>query len=461
MTAESKNYQNRSKKRVALFSLIISVLLVIIKVLVAYFSNSIGVLSEALNNGLDLVTVLITFLAIRIATRPPDKDHTYGHGKYENFSAFLEIIIIFFLSFFIVYRSIQRLITRDFDLRINIYVFLVLVISIIINIIRVYFVGNIARRYDSVAFRSQFLNYSGDIINSVIVILGLIFASRGYYLADPIASIVVSLIIIGFGIRLAIRVVRNFLDYIPAEITEKVHKILKNNPEIRTVNGIKIHEVGNIKFINIDIGVDDNVYISQVEKIKKSIKKEVIQEIPEAETMIEIKPAISIENIDCIVKEVLMDQMDLKDIHNIFIYNVGNKIDISAHIELSKLVNLEDSEQLTSRTEDILKEKIKNIRNIYIHIEDAKTDEEWGDVTSRSEKLIERIKKDISSYVSPDTCHKFTVLERNGAYNIAFHCRLAKEMDVKKAHNIITRVENSIKRISKNINEVSIHMEPI
>ena len=461
MAEESKNYQNRSKKRVALFSLIISVFLVIIKVLVAYFSNSIGVLSEALNNGLDLVTVLITFLAIRIATRPPDKDHTYGHGKYENFSAFLEIIIIFFLSFFIVYRSIQRLITRDFDLRINIYVFLVLVISIIINIIRVYFVGNIARRYDSVAFRSQFLNYSGDIINSVIVILGLIFASRGYYLADPIASIVVSLIIIGFGIRLAIRVVRNFLDYIPAEITEKVHKILKNNPEIRTVNGIKIHEVGNIKFINIDIGVDDNVYISQIEKIKKAIKKEVIQEIPEAETMIEIKPALSNENIDCIVKEVLMDQMDLKDIHNIFIYNVGNKIDISAHIELSKLVNLEDSEQLTGRTEDILKEKIKNIRNIYIHIEDAKTDEDWDDVTSRSEKLIERIKKDISSYVSPDTCHKFTILEKDGAYNIAFHCRLAKEMDVKKAHNIITRVENSIKRISKNINEVSIHMEPI
>ena len=461
MTEKSEVQQNRYKKRVALFSLIVSILLVIIKVLVAYFSNSIGVLSEALNNGLDLVTVLIAFLAVRIATRPPDKDHTYGHGKYENLSALLEIIVIFFLSFFIIYKSIQRIITQNFDLRINIYVFLVLAISIVINIVRVYFVGNAARRYNSFAFRSQFLNYSGDILNSVIVIIGLILASRGYNLADPIASIIVSLIIIGFGIRLAIRVVRNFLDYIPVEITEKVQEVLKNRTEVRAVNRLKIHEVGNIRFINIDVGVDDNIYISQVEKIKKAIKKEISDKIPGAETMIEIRPALSKENIDCIVKEVLIDQKNVKDIHNIFIYKIEDKIDISVHIELSKLLNLEESEKLTEKTEDTIKKKIKNVRNIYIHIEDAKPDEDWDDVTSRSEKMIEQVKKNISSQISPETCHKFTVLERNGIYNIAFHCRLDRNMDVKEAHSIITQVENRIKQISKNINEVSIHMEPI
>ena len=72
---------------IAAFSLAVSIVLVTVKVLVAYFSNSIGVFSEALNNGLDLVTVLIAFLAVRISLRPPDKDHTYGHGKYENLSA--------------------------------------------------------------------------------------------------------------------------------------------------------------------------------------------------------------------------------------------------------------------------------------------------------------------------------------------------------------------------------------
>jgi cation diffusion facilitator family transporter len=97
-------------KRIALFSLIISIFLVAIKIAVSYFTNSIGVFSETLNNGLDIVTALIAYMAIRISLKPADKDHTYGHGKYENLSAFIEIIVISALSFFIIYRSILRII---------------------------------------------------------------------------------------------------------------------------------------------------------------------------------------------------------------------------------------------------------------------------------------------------------------------------------------------------------------
>ena len=107
------------KKQVTLFSLIITILLVIVKIIVAYLSNSISVFSEALNNGLDLVTVLITFLAIRISTRPPDKDHTYGHGKYENLSALFQLVVISLLCFFVIYESIQRIILKDFELMLN------------------------------------------------------------------------------------------------------------------------------------------------------------------------------------------------------------------------------------------------------------------------------------------------------------------------------------------------------
>jgi divalent metal cation (Fe/Co/Zn/Cd) transporter len=124
-------------------------------------------------------------------------------------------------------------------------------------------------------------------------------------------------------------------------------------------------------------------------------------------------------------------------------------------------LSLAESEKLTEKTEAEIKEKIKNLRNLYIHIEDAKKDERWDDITSTSERLIEKIKDRISVLVSPDTCHKFTVLERNGMYNVAFHCRLDSNMEVEKAHSIISEIEGRIKNISSNIREVSIHMEPI
>ncbi|GAH44954.1 unnamed protein product, partial [marine sediment metagenome] len=252
-------------KKIAMFSILVSIFLVIIKVTVAYFTNSIGVFSEALNNGLDLVTVIATYMAIRISTRPADKDHTYGHGKYENLSAFLEIVIISALSFFIIYKSIQRIIYKNIVLNLNWYVFLILIISIFLNIIRVFYVGRAARKYNSFAFKADFLNYSSDILSSTIVIIGLLMANAGIYIADPVASIIVSIIILTFSLRLSIRIVRNLLDYIPKEVTDKVMGILKEIPEIKSVDKLKIHEVGNIKFINLEICLKGNLYSSQVE----------------------------------------------------------------------------------------------------------------------------------------------------------------------------------------------------
>jgi len=452
--------EDTHKRNIALFSLLVSIILVVVKIAIAYFTNSMGVYSEALNNGLDIVTVLITFLAIRMSTRPADKDHTYGHGKYENLSAFLEISIISALCFFIIYKSIQKIIYKNFELKLNWYVFLILIISIVLNIIRVFYIGRAARKYNSYAFKADFLNYSSDIISSVVVIIGLLVANTGFKLADPIASIVVSVIVLIFSSRLLIGTVRNLMDYIPKEVTDKVSKILKDISEIRSVNKMKIHEVGNIKFINLEICLKSNFYLSQVEKIKEKIKNKIRSNIPDSEIIIEIRSLPSKDNIEQYIKEIILNQQYVKDIHNIFIYNVNNLIDISIHIELNKYLKLEETEKLTKITEEKIKEKIENIRSIYIHIEDSRSSESWTDITEKSEKFISAIKDEVSLYVSPETCHNFTLLEKEGSYNLAFHCRLKKDLDIKKAHSIITKIEDDIKKKCKNISEIVIHVEP-
>lgn len=447
-------------KKIAMFSILVSIFLVIIKVTVAYLTNSIGVFSEALNNGLDLVTVIVTYMAIRISTRPADKDHTYGHGKYENLSAFLEIVIISALSFFIIYESIQRIIYKNIVLNLPWYVFLILIISIFLNIIRVFYVGRAAKKYNSFAFKANFLNYSTDILSSTIVIIGLFMANAGIYIADPIASIIVSIIILTFSLRLSIRIVGNLLDYIPKEVTDKVMGILKKIPEIKSVDKLKIHEVGNIKFINLEICLKSNLYSSQVENIKGKIKNKISSGVHGSEIILETKSPATEDNIEARVKEIILNQPHVKDIHNIYIYNVDNYIDISIHLELNRYLKLEKTEKLTKVTENKIKEKIENIRSVYIHIEDARSEENWKDITKESEKLISNIKKKISLYVNPETCHNFTILRKEGSYNLAFHCMLKKSLDVKKAHLIVTKMEDDIKKKFENISEILIHVEP-
>ncbi|HJX01893.1 MAG TPA: cation transporter dimerization domain-containing protein, partial [Candidatus Humimicrobiaceae bacterium] len=199
---------------------------------------------------------------------------------------------------------------------------------------------------------------------------------------------------------------------------------------------------------------------SQVEKIKEKIKNKIRSNIPYSEIIIEIRSLPSKDNIEQYVKEIILNQQYVKDIHNIFIYNVDNLIDISIHIELSKYLKLEETEKLTKITEEKIKEKIENIRSVYIHIEDSRSSESWTDITEKSEKFISGIKDEVSLYVSPETCHNFTLLEKEGSYNLAFHCRLKKDLDVKKAHSIITKIEDEIKKKFKNISEIVIHVEP-
>ncbi len=449
-----------NKTMVALFSLIVSVILVVTKVIIAIITNSIGVFSEALNNGLDLVTVLIAFLAIRMSLKPADKDHTYGHGKYENLSAAVELIIISLLSLFIIYRSIQRIIYRDFQLNINNYIFIVLIISVILNIIRVYFVGRAAKTHRSSVFEVEFLNYATDIASSIVIIAGLLFSRSGFLLADPIASIVVSIAVLVFGLRLSIKVFRNLLDYIPVEITDKIIKSSKSFKEIKSINELRIHEVGNIKFINLNINLEKNIYLSQVEKIKERFKQKIEKDNPGCRIILETKTDYNKDDIYSKIKEIILNHKNIKDIHNINIYQVEDQIDISVHVQLVKELDLSKTERLTKKVEIELKNEIILLRSIYIHIEEANIRQSWKDVTDSSKSFINRIKKEVKEYTVPSTCHNFTILKKDNNYSIAFHCRLEKDLKVDQAHSVATIIENIIRKKFKNIEEISIHVEP-
>ncbi len=449
-----------AKRRLSVFSLAVSIFLVAIKTIVAYTSNSLGVYSEALNNMLDIVTVLITFFAIRMSTRPADKDHPYGHGKYENFSAFLETLIIMLLCFFIIYKSISRIINRDYELNINIYVFAVLIFSIMLNLIRVIYIAKIASRYNSIAFKADLINYSGDLISSVIVILSLVFVRYGINIADPIASIIVSLIILVFSIRLSVKTIRDLLGYIPVEITEKVEKELTDFKEIKKVNNIKIQEVGNIKFINLDLSLKSSLHLSQVETIKEQIKRSLAEKIPDCEVMIETKSDLPEGSMEEVIKDIVFKEPKVKDIHNISVNNFKEGFNITLHIELKKDIKLAEAEIITRNIEDKIKNISDKLNNIYIHIEVENHPEEWTDITNRSDFLINGIKNSLTDFTDKDSCHDFAVLIKDGRYNISFHCRFDKNMDITSVHNLTSEMENLVKAKFKDIDELTIHAEP-
>src|SRR5438270_7337034 len=139
------------KRRVAMNSIYVALVITTLKVVVGYRTRSLGILSEAAHSGLDFLAAFITLLSVRVSDKPADADHQYGHGKVENFSAFLETGLLLLTCVWIVYESVLRLFYRHVDIEPSLAAFAVMCLSMIVDYWRSRALGRIASKYDSQA----------------------------------------------------------------------------------------------------------------------------------------------------------------------------------------------------------------------------------------------------------------------------------------------------------------------
>src|SRR5437660_2899937 len=201
---------HREKTLVALSSVGAAIGLVSLKIIVALLTGSLGILAEAAHSGLDLVASLITFFAVRVADRPADKTHNYGHAKVENISALLEAILLLLTALWVIYEALRRLIFHETNVDISIWAFLVMFLSIGVDSVRSRVLLRVARRVGSQALEADAINFSADLWSSSIVIVGLfiVWLAEQFSLpawlkqADAIAALGVSLLVIWACMRM-------------------------------------------------------------------------------------------------------------------------------------------------------------------------------------------------------------------------------------------------------------------
>ncbi|MBR9976373.1 MAG: cation diffusion facilitator family transporter, partial [Bacteroidetes bacterium] len=189
------------KRRVALTSVFAAILLTTMKLLVGLWTGSLGILSEALHSALDLLAAMITFFAVRVADRPPDADHQFGHGKIENLSALVETLLLLATCGWILYEAYDRLSTGGIHVDVNVWAFVVIGISIVVDISRSRALMRVARKYNSQALEADALHFSTDIYSSLVVLVGLVSVLIGFPEADAIAAAVVAGIVIWISLR--------------------------------------------------------------------------------------------------------------------------------------------------------------------------------------------------------------------------------------------------------------------
>jgi cation diffusion facilitator family transporter len=278
------------KRRVAGISVFAAIFITGFKFVIAILTGSLGLLSEALHSGLDLVAAVITYFSVRISDKPPDKEHNYGHGKIENFSALVETILLFVTCIWIIYEALNRLITGEMVIEVNIWSYIVIITSIIIDVSRSRALYRVAKKYNSQALEADALHFSTDIWSSSVVLLGLVCAQFGLYFADPIAALVVALIVFFISYKLGKRSVDVLLDKAPGDSVVKIEQILKSFSEIKRFHNVKVRASGADTFVKVNIHLQPDLSLKEVHEICDKIEDEIGKSIPRCEVSVHPEP---------------------------------------------------------------------------------------------------------------------------------------------------------------------------
>lgn len=286
----------KEKKSVALISVFAAVFLTGSKLIIGIVTGSLGILSEALHSGLDLVAAVITYFSVSVSDKPADRNHHFGHGKIENFSAFLETILLLITCGWIIYEAVIRLVSGNTHIEVNVWSYVVIVGSIIIDINRSRMLSEVAKKFNSQALEADALHFSTDIWSSSVVLLGLICANFGFYYADSIAALGVAVIVLVVSYKLGKRSLDVLLDKAPLETINKIELILGTFSEIKHFHNLKVRTAGADTFVKVVLTVDEQFSLIQAHEICDKVEKEICSVIDRCEVFVHAEPQVISDN---------------------------------------------------------------------------------------------------------------------------------------------------------------------
>ncbi len=278
------------KIRVAFLSVMAAVFLTAFKMIVGVITGSLGILSEALHSALDFFAAGITWVAVRISSKPADRDHHYGHGKVENLSALIETLLLLITCVWIIYEAISRLKSGETFIEVNAWSYIVVITSIVVDVSRSRALMRVAKKHQSQALEADALHFSTDIWSSAVVLLGLICANFGIYLADSIAALVVACIVIYVSYKLGKRSINFLLDRVPEDTYLKIKAIMDSMNEIEYYHDLRVRASGADIFAELNIHVRTDMGIEESHDLATRVEKRIMSEIPRCHVHVHTEP---------------------------------------------------------------------------------------------------------------------------------------------------------------------------
>ena len=457
----------REKKLAAMASVAAAIVLVSLKIFLSVRTGSLGILSEALHSGLDFVAAVITYLSVRISDKPADADHTYGHGKFESVSAFVETGLLLLTAAYIIWEALQRLIFNAPVVHPSLLAVGMLAFMILIDWTRARGISRVAGRFPSEALEADALHFSTDVWSTTVVLLGIGAVWLGQHLGilwlrytDPLAALCVAGVIIWVGSRLGKRTLDALLDVAPRGLQQRIVAAAEKVEGVLSVDRVRLRRAGQRYFVDVTISVPRTTSIEQAHATSDRVERR-IEEIVHSDVVVHMEPrARSGDNFLETIRATA--QRRGLAVHELSAHQVDGRLFIELHLEVDERSSLSEAHRLSAELEEDLLREAGGNASINIHIEPLGTHipggEEMNELAGRVREFINGLASEFHELLD---CHEVHVRSVEHRILVSGHCTMDGVLPITQVHDVTAALEDRVKEKFPQISRVTIHPEPV
>jgi cation diffusion facilitator family transporter len=468
--------RSAAKRAAALSSLMAAFAITLLKLLTGVLAGSLGMLSEAAHSGIDLIASAITLVTVRVSDRPADEDHNYGHGKMESLSAGIEILLMAGSCVWIAREAIYRMLhPSKLELRWSVWPFAVLLLSMAVDYTRSRALHRVAQEHRSDALEADAVHFGTDLWSAGAVLLGLLASFVGQRMhvaaleyADPIAALVVSLVIVTVTWRLARTTIDSLLDATPAEARAQIRRKLVSDLEavdgVLAVERVRVRRSGSDYFVDLTLGMARNLTFQRSEQITFAATAAVQQSLPGADVVIHSVPTAAVgESVfDRIRAVAARSNLNL---HDVSVQQYEGSLHVEQHLEVPETMSLQQAHEVASQLEAEIRRDVPAVDTVLTHIESEPATIVSPVQFAANEHLTRQLVQTAENFSEITDVHEITVTRGHGgaanSVQINCHISLPDDLPMARVHEVITEFESEFRLHHPQVARVLIHPEPV
>ena len=280
------------KPKAAAVSIASNTALILLKLIAGVITGSVSLLAEAIHSVMDLAAAIVAFISVRIADRPADAEHHFGHGKAENISGVIEGLLIFVAAGIIINEAVHRFIEGAtlelIELGIGI-----MAVSIVVNVIVSRYLLKVSNATDSLALEADARHLTTDVLTMSGVLIGLVIVRlTGLFVLDPIIAILVALLIIKTAYDITKKSFGGLIDVgLPAAEESAIKSsIMKYDTLVLDYHKLRTRKSGSQRYIDLHVILPRNISIEEAHKVCDQLEKDIRAALPRTDVTIHVEP---------------------------------------------------------------------------------------------------------------------------------------------------------------------------